>query len=94
MSDDACAARVIAHIATLYPQPFDAAALVEERCGRYRRGKHTGKLRGWASLEVVTVGGWKKDAPGYGHGRVVRPGQLLSVRISDFNGKSYLEVTA
>jgi len=94
MHDEACAARVIEHVGSFYCQPFDAAKLVEERCGRYVRGKHAGKLRGWASLEVVTVGGWKKDAPGYGSGRVVRPGQLLSVRITDFNGKTYLEVTA
>lgn len=92
MFDDVCAAKVIEHIGNQYPQPFDATALVEEKCGRFVRGKHVGKLRGWAEIEVVVVGGWKKDGPGYRNGRVVRPGTILGIRIVDFNGKSYLGV--
>jgi hypothetical protein len=91
MSDDACAARVTEHVQQLSPC-VDAAALVEQSCGRYTRGKHKGKLRGWASVEVVTSGGWKRT--GYEEGRVVYPGAILSVRIDDFNGKSLLEVAA
>lgn len=92
MHDDTCAAKIIEHISNMYPPPFDAAQLVEERCGRFTRGAHVGKLRGWAAIEIVTVGGWKKHGPGYLNGRVVRPGQILSIRIEDFNGKTYLEV--
>lgn len=102
MSDPQCATTVIAQIASLYPQavdaggnptPFDAATLVEERCGRYVRGAHKGQLRGWAELEVVAEGGWKKGGPGQGNGRVLFPGALLSVRIADFAGKAYLSVS-
>lgn len=92
MHDPQVAARIIAQISGFYPQPFDATTLVEERCGRYVRGAHQGQLRGWAQVEVVTEGGWKKHSPGERNGRVVRPGQVLSVVISDFNGKPYLEV--
>ena len=71
----------------------EAAKLVEEKCGRYTRGQHVGKLRGWASIEVVTEGGWKKYGPGERNGRVVRPGTVLSIRIGDdFTHKTYLEV--
>ena len=90
MFDDDCAARVTKHIASLYSG--DAAALVQLSCGRYTRGKHVGKLRGWASLDVVTEGGWQRIGPGERNGRVVYPGTLLAVRIDDFNGKPYLEV--
>lgn len=72
--------------------PFNAAALIEERCGRFTRGKSVGQLRGWAEIEVVTEGGWKKTAPGEGNGYVAYPGRVLSVKISDFSGKVYLEV--
>lgn len=102
MYDDGVAARVIERISAFYPQghslvegevkPFDAAALVEARCGRYVRGAHKGKLRGWASIECVRIGGWKKTAPGEGNGRVVRPGQVLGLTISAFDGRPYLEV--
>lgn len=93
MFDDAAAAKVAEHISAKYPQPFDAMALIEEKCGRFVRGKHTGKLRGWATIEVVTVGGWKKDGPGYRHGHVVLPGIVLRVTIADdYAGKTYLDV--
>lgn len=72
--------------------PFNAAALVEEKCGRFVRGQHAGKLRGWAHIEVVTEGGWKKYGPGERNGRVVRPGQVLGIKIVAFGGKTYLEV--
>src|SRR5262245_41870183 len=90
MADDQCASTVIRHIGDKYPQPFDAAALVEQRCGRYVRGTHAGKLRGWASIEVCTVGGWRRD--GYETGRVMRPGEIGRIEITDFNGKKYLDV--
>jgi hypothetical protein len=72
--------------------PFDAAALVEKACGRFVRGAHAGQLRGWATLEVVTEGGWQRTAEAFRGGRVVRPGQILGITISDFTGKPYLEV--
>ena len=75
------------------PIPFDAMALIEEKCGRYTKGKHKGELRGWASIEVVTEGGWKRHGPGERNGRVVRPGSVLSINIGDdFSGKTYLVV--
>jgi hypothetical protein len=96
MFDDVAAYKVAEHIAAFYPQPFtvaEALALIEARCGRYIRGAHKGQLRGWATLEVVREGGWKRYGPGEGNGRVVRPGRILSISIGDdFSGKTYLEV--
>jgi hypothetical protein len=92
MADDVCAAKVAEHVAKFYGPGFDAMALIEEQCGRFTSGKSAGKLRGWAEIEVVTTGGWKKTAQGEGHGFVARPGRVLSIRISDFSGKTYLEV--
>lgn len=40
----------------------------------------------------MTEGGWKKHGPGEGNGRVVRPGQILTITISAFDGRRYLEV--
>lgn len=90
--DPACAAAVAQHVGAFYPQPFDAAALLETQCGRYTRGVHAGQLRGWAEVEVVTEGGWKRSGPGERNGRVVRPGQVLSVRVTAYDGRPYLEV--
>ncbi len=70
-----------------------AAALVEEKCGRYTRGQHAGKLRGWAEIEVVVEGGWRKYGPGERNGRVVRPGTILKIEIRPFAGAPYLTVT-
>ena len=73
--------------------PYNAMPLIEAKCGRYTKGKHKGALRGWASIEVVTEGGWKRHGPGERNGRVVYPGTVLSVSIGDdFSGKTYLEV--
>src|SRR5262245_21368697 len=72
--------------------PFDATALVEKQCGRFTRGAHAGKLRGWAEVEICTEGGWKRYGPGERNGRVVYPGTILAIRITDFSGKTYLEV--
>lgn len=91
MFDEAVAAKVAEHVAFFYGPGFDAVGLIEKQCGRYTRGAHKGALRGWAEIEVVVVGGWKKTAPGEGNGFVAYPGRVLSVRISDFNGKPYLE---
>jgi hypothetical protein len=77
---------------SLAPIPFDGMALIEEKCGRYTRGAHKGQLRGWAEITIVERGGWKKDAPGYLNGHVERPGQIRSIRITDFTGRCYLEV--
>lgn len=90
MSDDGCAAKVIEHISNLTGNP-DAAKLVEERCGRFKSGRTPGKLRGWATIDVCVVGGWKRNGPGEGNGRVVRPGTILGVRVDDFNGRPYIE---
>jgi hypothetical protein len=73
-------------------RPFDAMALLEERCGRYTRGAHKGQLRGWAHIEVVVEGGWQRMGPGEGNGRVAYPGTILGIAIVDFNGRAYLEV--
>ena len=74
-------------------ETVDAMKLIEEKCGRYTRGQHKGQLRGWAEMAVVTEGGWKKYGPGERNGRVVRPGQVLGIKIGDsFSGKTYLEV--
>lgn len=61
-------------------------ALVEEKCGRFVRGKHVGSLRGWAHFEIVVEGGWSRE-----RGCVLLPGQLIRLDVSDFNGKRYLE---
>ena len=97
MYDDACAARVAAQISALYPTaesgPFDAMALIEERCGRFTRGAHVGKVRGWAEIRVAESGGWLARGPGYMNGRVVRPGTVVGVAITAFDGRTYLEVS-
>jgi len=92
MHEPACAAKVAEHISAFYGPGFDVAAPLERACGRFVRGAHKGELRGWASIEVVTEGGWKKHGPGYRNGNVVRPNTVLGVRITDFTGKTYLEV--
>lgn len=94
MHDDTCAARVAEQIAARMVQPFtpaDALKLIEEKCGRFTRGAHKGRLRGWASIEVVTEGGWKRHGPGERHGGVVYPGTVLGISIGDdFTGTTYL----
>jgi hypothetical protein len=96
MADEACALRVAEQIAARMVQPFtaaDALRLIEERCGRFVRGRNKGRLRGWASIEIVTEGGWKKHGPGERNGRVVYPGTILGISIGDdFSGRTYLEV--
>jgi hypothetical protein len=89
MSDDVCAAKVIEHLSNLGVP--NAAQVVEEKCGRFKSGKTPGKLRGWASIAVCTEGGWKRNGPGEGNGRVVYPGTILGVAITDFYGKAYVE---
>lgn len=95
MFDDTCAATVMRHIEDLYTRTtkgeltIDVPAIIEKACGRYIRGKHTGKLRGYAYMNVVTKGGWQKLGPGEGNGRVVTPGTILEIRIVDFAGKPY-----
>lgn len=95
MFDPACVAVVARHIAALRVQPFseaDALSLIEKSCGRYVRGKHKGLIRGWASIQICTEGGWKRHGPAEGNGRVVYPGTLISVSIGDdFSGKTYLQ---
>lgn len=94
MFDPICAAKVAEHIAHFQVQPFSPAAamaLIEQKCGRYVRGKHKGELRGWATIKRCTVGGWMRYGPGECNGRVVYPGTLMSVSIGDdCTGKIYL----
>lgn len=92
MHDPVCAAKVAEHVARFYSPGFDAAALLEERCGRFQRGAHAGQLRGWAKITICTEGGWLRHGSGERNGRVVYPGTVLGVEISDFNGKVYLAV--
>jgi len=68
---------------------IDPAKFIEEKCGRYARGKHAGQLRGWATWTYVLHGGWTIDGPGAGNGHVVRPGQFISLVVADFNGNPY-----
>lgn len=96
MFDEACARRVAGLISERYQttaaDPFDGMALIEEKCGRFVRGAHKGQLRGWAEIEICTEGGWRRLGPGQGNGRVLRPGQLVGVRITAFDGTCYLAV--
>jgi hypothetical protein len=92
MHDDAIAARVVDMVNFRNPAGFDSSALINEKCGRYVRGQHTGKLRGWATWTFVTCGGWKKDGPGYLNGHVVPPGSITSIVISDYSGKVYFSI--
>jgi hypothetical protein len=95
MANPTCAETVAKHIARFMAQPFteeQAAKLVEEKCGRYTRGKNKGQLRGYAYIEVCTVGGWRLYGPGERNGGVCYPGTVLSVTIADFNGNAYLSV--
>ncbi len=89
--DDAIAAQVIAAIQKNVVVGVDPAAILEEKCGRYIRGKHTGKLRGWATWTFVVKGGWIKLGPGHLNGRVVAPGAVLSVEVTDYMGKPLLK---
>jgi len=46
-------------IAAFYPQPFtvdQAMALIEERCGRFARGRHKGQLSGHLPIGCSTPG--------------------------------------
>jgi len=70
----------------------DIPALIEQKCGRYSKGKHKGQLRGWATWTYVERGGWVRNGPGYGNGHVVRPGHNIAVTVSDYTGNHYLEV--
>lgn len=95
MFDAACALRVAEHVASFMTQPFSveqAKQLIEEKCGRYVKGKHKGELRGYAYLRVCTVGGWKFNGPGQGNGFVAYPGKLYGLTIADFDGHPYLAV--
>lgn len=94
MHDDTIAAKVIEMIQGFYPNgvgQVDAAKLVEEKCGRFVRGKNKGKLRGWATWEFCSRGGWHRRHPGdYGH--VVYPGAVMKVEIKPYLGEPYLSV--
>lgn len=98
MHDPVFAERVAEKLAQTRVQPFttaDALAMFEVQLGRLTRGTHKGGLRGWATVEVVSEGGWKRGGPSY-HGdgpvgRVVRPGELVRVTVSDFAGKILFE---
>ena len=92
LTEEVCLDRVADLVSQRYPQPFtkdEARDLIIEKCGRYTKGKNAGKVRGWAYIEVVVEGGWKKDGPGYMNGHVVRPGRVLSIHIRDYVGKVY-----
>lgn len=98
MFDDTCAATVMKHIGDRYTRnangelTIDVPAMIEKACGRYIRGKHVGKLRGYAHMTVVTKGGWQKLGPGEGNGRVVTPGTILDISIVDYTGKPYFAI--
>jgi hypothetical protein len=68
---------------------FDPIALIEEKCGRYTRGKHKGELRGYLEVLYVSIGGWRKTGS-YMQGYAVRPGKVLGVKISGWKGEVYL----
>jgi len=96
MHDPVCAGKVAEHMAALTPQPYtvdDAAADLERTCGRFTRGAHAGGLRGWASILVCTRGGWVRTGQSYGPGEsqgyVARPGQVLGVAVTAYDGQVY-----
>ena len=93
MHDPSCAAKVTEAIIRFFSAEFNAVALIEERCGRFTRGAHKGQLRGWAEIDIVTEGGWRRNGPGEGNGRVLYPGTVYAVRILPFQGPAYLEVS-
>lgn len=92
MFDDGCAEAVIKHVERLAGSGFDARQAVEIHCGRYTRGRNIGKLRGWANIVVCVEGGWRKSGPGYMNGRVVYPGTVLGLSVTDYLGKEYFSV--
>jgi hypothetical protein len=82
-----------AECASRTPIPVDGLAIIEKACGRFVRGAHKGQLRGWATIEVVTEGGWLRHGPGERNGNVVYPGTILGINIGDdFTGKTYLSI--
>jgi hypothetical protein len=87
MYDDNCVAAVINHAQSLLPAGYDVAGEIEQACGRYTRGRHTGKLRGWANITICREGGWFHSGPGYMNGYVIYPGRVVGVQITDFLGK-------
>ncbi len=59
MSEELVARKVAEQIAAFYPQPFtvdQAMALIEERCGRFARGRHKGQLSGHLPIGCSTPG--------------------------------------
>ncbi len=95
MATPACAERVAEYVQSFMCQPFtieQARQLIEEKCGRYAKGKNKGQIRGWAYLKVCTVGGWKTNGPGERNGFVAYPGKVYGLTIADFNGDPYLAV--
>jgi hypothetical protein len=64
-------------------------AEIKENCGTYLKGKNKGKLRGWATVEVVDSGGWQILGQGAGNGRVLLPGTVPFVGIFDYEGNCY-----
>ena len=91
MSTPACFDKVVGLIAT-FSGFENSASAVEASGGRYVRGTNKGQLRGWASIEVVEVGGWQVLGYGAGNGRVVKPGMILSIVITDYVGNEYFKV--
>ena len=89
MCDDGCAAAVIRHVQALETPGFDAAEEIENACGRFSRGSHVGKLRGWAEIRVCVEGGWLRSEC-----CVALPGRVLGVRIADFNGETLFSIGA
>jgi hypothetical protein len=69
---------------------FDPITLIEERCGRYTRGKHKGELRGTLHVLYAERGGWIKKGPGYMNGRVTLPGQVHGIKITTWAGNTLL----
>lgn len=48
-------------------------AAIEAACGRYKKGRNAGKLRGWIVYQKVRVGGWS-----YGRQCVFKPGLIFA----------------
>lgn len=96
MSDPVCYEKVLSLFAGFTPQGTtpewkeNMIKLIEEKCGRYVKGKNKGQIRGWAHIRICSEGGWEVLGPGAGNGRVVYPGTIMDVMIRDFNGNVYI----
>jgi len=56
---------------------------IEEKLGRYTKGKRKGELRGKLAWFKCTRGGWLKYSREYMDGTVIKPGQTWGYKVVD-----------